>query len=103
MPDRDTLAAFEGQAEEAVRGVERRLNDTVELEVRLDLRFVDVAAHLAQLLRVVAPVPWGEREILSFRLHQTLERHGIFHGAAARRQPYALKQRTHGLRGLGHG
>src|SRR5215813_402130 len=63
MPDRNAVATLEGQAEEAVRGVERGLDDLLELEVRLDCRLVDVAARLAQLLRVVAPVPWREREI----------------------------------------
>src|SRR3954451_8160410 len=99
MPDRDALATFEGHTEQAVRGVERRLDDAVELEVRLDRRLVDVAAHLAQLLGVVAPVPGCEREILSFVLHQALQRGGIFHGAAARWPPHALEQRTHRLRG----
>ena len=92
MPDRDPVAAFEGQSEQAVRGVEGSLDDAVELEVRLDRRLVDVATQLAQLLRVIPPVPRGEREILSFILDQALERHAIFHGAAARRQPHPLEQ-----------
>ncbi len=37
-------SALEGQAEQPVGGVERRLDDVVELEVRLDRRLVEVAA-----------------------------------------------------------
>src|SRR5262249_20939118 len=62
MPDRDAVATLEGQAEQAVRGIERGLDDPLELEIRLDRRLVDVAARLAQLLPLVAPVPRRERE-----------------------------------------
>src|SRR5215471_9509272 len=73
MPDRDAVATLEGQAEQAVRGMERGLDDPLELEIRLDRRLVDVAARLAQLLRVVAPVPRREREIFSLRLYHGLQ------------------------------
>ena len=103
MPDRDAVATLEGQAEQAVRGVERGLDDLLELEIRLDRRLVDVAARLAQLLRVVAPVPRREREIFSLRLHQGLQVVAIRHRAAAPRRPDALQQGTHGLWRLRHG
>src|SRR6516162_1096211 len=73
MPDWNVVATLEGQAEQAVRGVERGLDDALELEIRLDRRLVDVAARLTQLLRVVAPIPGREREIFSLRLHQGLQ------------------------------
>src|SRR6266849_5238616 len=87
MPDRDAVATLEGQAKQAVRGVERGLDDALELQIRLDRRLVDVAARLAQLLRVVAPVPRREREIFSLRLHQRLQGVAIRHCAAAARRP----------------
>src|SRR6266446_3333221 len=64
MPDRDAVATLEGQAKQAVRGVERGLDDALELQIRLDRRLVDVAARLAQLFGVVAPVPRLEREMV---------------------------------------
>src|SRR5262249_57793322 len=97
MPDRDAVATLEGQAEQAVRGVERSLDDLLELEVRLDRRLVDVAARLAQLLRGVAPVPWREREILSLPLPPSLQGLSIPHRAAAARRP-APPQQTSGER-----
>src|SRR5215471_14371082 len=103
MPDRDAVATLKGQAEQAVRGVERGLDDLLELEVRLDRRLVDVAARLAQLLRVVAPVPWREREILSLRLHQSLQGLSIRYRAAASRRPHPLEQAARGLRRFRHG
>src|SRR4029453_9175566 len=57
MPDRHAVASLEGQAEEAARGVECGFDDSIELEIWLDCGFVDGAARLAQLLRVMAPVP----------------------------------------------
>src|SRR5262249_14295625 len=90
MPDRDAVATREGQPDEPVPGVERSRDDLLELEVRLDRRLVDVAARLAQLLRVVAPVPWREREILSLRLRQSLQGLSIRYRAAASRRPDAL-------------
>ena len=102
MPDRDAVATLEGQAKQAVRGVERGLDDALELQIRLDRRLVDIAARLAQLLRVVAPVPRREREIFSLRLHQRLQRIAIRARAAARRRPDAIEQRTHRLGRLCH-
>ena len=103
VPDRNAFAPLEAQSEQAVRGVERRRDDALELEIRLDRRFVDVAARLAQLLRVVAPVPRREREIAALRLHQRLHGIAIRQRVAARRQPDAIEQRAHGLRRLRHG
>src|SRR4029450_10184654 len=64
VPDRDPLATLEGESEQTVCRVEGGLDDALKLEVRLDRAFLDVAARLAQLFRVVAPVPRRQREIL---------------------------------------
>ena len=85
MPDRDVGARLEAQAEQPVRGVERRLDHVVELEVRLDRRLVDVVARLAQLLGVVAPVPRREREVAALRRDHRL--HGVAVGERAARAP----------------
>src|SRR5262249_55281747 len=72
VPDRNSLPAFEGEAEQAVRGVKGGLDDSLKPKIRFDRGLLDVAARLAQLFRVVAPVPRGHGEILSFLLHQRL-------------------------------
>src|SRR5262249_60015389 len=46
MPDRDAIATLEGQAEQAVRGVERGLDDPLDLERRLCCRLFRVAWRL---------------------------------------------------------
>ena len=103
MPGRDVLAALEGEAEQLVGGVERRIDDVVELEVRLHRRFVDVAADLAQLLGVVAPVPRRDLEVAALLPHQLL--HGVAVGerARARRRPDPIEQVAHRVRRLRHG
>ncbi len=102
VPDRNAGERREGQAEQPVRGVEGGLDDAVELQVGLDRGLVDVVARLAQLLRVGAPVPGREREVLAFLLHQLL--HGVAVGerAPARRGPDPVEQAAHGLRRLRH-
>src|SRR3984893_172527 len=67
VPDGNVFALLEAQAEQPVRGVERRLYDPLELEIRLDRRLIHIAAQLAQLLGIIAPVPGGELEVLSLR------------------------------------
>src|SRR5919108_1478928 len=103
MPDRHVVAALEGQAEEAARGVERGFDDSLELEIWLDRRFVDVAACLSQLLRVMAPVPRRQRKIFALRLHQRLQGIAIGERTASRRRPDTLEQRANGVRRLRHG
>src|SRR6266540_21257 len=103
MPDRHVVATLEGQAEEAARGVERGFDDSIELEIWLDRRFVDVAARLAQLLRVMAPVPRRQREIFALRLHQRLQGIAIGERTASRRRPDAIEQSANGVRRLRHG
>ena len=83
--------------------MERRLDDAVELEIGLDRRLVDVAAKLTQLLREIAPVPRGEREIPSLSLYQRLHGVAIRHGAPARRRPDPIEQGAHRLRRFRHG
>ena len=67
-------ALVEGQAEQPAGGVERRLDHLLELQVRLDLRLVEIELRLAAPLGVVAPVPGGELEVAAFRLHDRLQR-----------------------------
>src|SRR6202022_3375744 len=94
VPDGNVFALLEAQAEQPVRGVERRLYDPLELEIRLDRRLIHIAAQLAQLLGIIAPVPGGELEVLSLRLHQLLQRIAVGDRMPARRLPHLLKQRA---------
>ncbi len=52
------MAFLEGEAVELVRGVEHAiLEHVVQLEIRLDLRFIEVVFGLADLLGVELPIP----------------------------------------------
>ncbi len=103
VPDRHVGTAFEAQPEQAVRSIERGLDHAVELEVWLDRGLVDVATRLAQLLRVVAPVPRRERKVLALCLHERLHGIAVGHGARTRRPPDPVEQGAHRLRRLRHG
>ena len=100
--DRHIGARREGQAEQPVRRVERRLDDAVERQVRLDLALVEIEARLAQLLGVVAPVPWREREIAALGGNDLLQGVAFLSDAAARRRPDGVEQAGHGGRRLRH-
>ena len=102
VPDRHVVAGLENEAEQAVRGIERGFDDLPQLEIRLDRRFVDVAAPLAQFLRVVPPVPWREGEVLSLRLQKGLQGVAIGQRTAKRRCPHLIEQRAHRLGRLRH-
>src|SRR5258706_10173931 len=95
VPYRHVRARLEGQSKEAVCGVERSLDDVLELQIRLYRCFVDIAAQLSQLFRVIAPVPCPEREILSFRLQKRLPRIPIRARAPTRPRPDAIEERAH--------
>src|SRR5262249_17530855 len=73
-PHRHVGARREGEAEQALRRVEGRLYDVVELQIRLEIRLVEIVTRLAQLLRVIAPVPRREPEVTAFRMDDGLQR-----------------------------
>src|SRR5262249_18399940 len=102
MPAGDVAAALERQPEQLVGGVERGLDDMMELEVGLDLALVDIALPLAQLFGVVAPVPGRELEIAALLLNQRLHGIAVDERARACRLPPPLEQITHCLRRLRH-
>ena len=60
----NVLQLREAQAEQAVGRLERGLDHPLELEIRLDLRLVDVVALAAHLLGVVAPVPGFDHDVV---------------------------------------
>ena len=92
----------EAQAEQPARGLEGGLDHLVELEVRLDLGFVQIVARLAQLLGVVAPVPRRQREIAALLRDHRLQRVALGRGLGARAAPDLVEQLARRLRGLGH-
>ena len=73
MIDRDVLALLERDAVELVRGEEDAvLEDSLEVEVRPDLRLVEVVLGLAHFLGVKIPVGGAEREPALARVDQLL-------------------------------
>ena len=80
--DRDVLALLEGDAVELVRRIEHAvLEHVVELEVRLDLRIVQVVLRLANLLGVKIPVPRLEREAAVLSVDDRLDVLALARGA----------------------
>ena len=76
--DRNVLALLEGDAVELVGGVEHAvLQHVVQLEVGLDLRFVEIVLGLADLLGVEVPVPRLELEAALLRVDQRLNVFGF--------------------------
>ncbi len=63
MIERQIEALAKGKAEQPVRGEEGRLDHFVELEIGLDLGFIEIELRLAAALGVIAPIPWREVEI----------------------------------------
>src|SRR5829696_792810 len=86
MPDRH-LDRMKRQPEQLLRAIERRLDHAVELEVRLDLGLLEVAAPGAKLLGVVAPVPWRDLEIAALLRDQLLQGVAVGERGLARRRP----------------
>src|SRR6478609_659664 len=74
MPDRDVPALFEGDAEQAGGAVEGGLDHVVEHQIWLDRSVVEIGTALPQLFGVIAPVPWGEREVAALLRDQRLQR-----------------------------
>ena len=103
MPDRDIGALGKAQAEQAFRRVERRFDHAIEIEIRLDLRLIDIAALLPQLLRVIAPVPGREREVAALLLHERLQRVAVGLGARPRPRPHRVEQVADGGLRFRHG
>jgi hypothetical protein len=103
MPGRDVVALGEAKAEQPLRSRKRGRDHAVERQVGLELGFVEIAARLAQLLGVVAPVPRRELEIAALGANEFL--HGVAVGerALARRRPHLLQQVAYRRRRLGHG
>ena len=87
MVDGNVLALVKVEAEQAMRGVERRLNHLLELEVGHDLGFIEIVTLLAQFFGIVAPVPGGQFEIAAFLRDHRLQRLCFFLGAPPRRCP----------------
>src|SRR5437868_9798209 len=57
----------ESNAEQTMRTIERRRKHPLERKIRLDGRFIEIVARLANLLSVVAPIPRLDRQILAAR------------------------------------
>ena len=95
MPGRNIRALLDPQAEQPLGGEERSLDHPVEREVRFDRGLVEIAAALAQLFRIIAPVPWREGEVAALLLHQRLQGFAIGERALARGRPHRLQKVAH--------
>ncbi len=102
--DGEVVALFEGDAVELVGGVEDAvLQDVVELEVGLDLDFVEVVLGLADLLGVEVPVPGLELESRRSGASMTsLDVFGFAVGLGGRGGDERVHELEGGFRGLGH-
>ena len=85
-----------------MRGLEGGVDHLVELEIRLDLRLVQIEFRFAKFLRVVAPVVRRQREIAALLRNHRLQRFTLGHGLGARAAPDLVEQVARRLRGLGH-
>ncbi len=100
---RQVVALGEGEAEQAAGRVEGGLDHAVELQVGLDLSFVEVVLGLAHLLGVVAPVPGLDVDVLAFGTGELAEKIALAVGALGGGGPDLVEQRADGVRRLGHG
>ena len=100
--DGDVVPRRECEPEKPARGVERGGDHVLELQIGLDPTLVEIELSLAPFLRVVAPVPWGEREIAALGLDQALQRVAFAERLFARRPPDGLEQAERRFRRLRH-
>ena len=102
MIELDVEALGEAEAKEAARGVERGLDQPVELQIGLDLALVEIELGLAPLLGEMAPVPWRDFEIAALVGDDALQRLLLLERARDARRPHRFEQIERGPRGLGH-
>ena len=102
MIDRHIVARLELQAIELPGHPEGSRLDVGQLQIRVDLCFVDVEACLARLLGVVAPVPGLQAEAAAGCIDEGLEGVTIRFGGLEGRGPHLAQQVQAGLGGLGH-
>jgi hypothetical protein len=83
--------------------VERRRDDVVEREIRLEVRLIEVVARLAQLLGVVTPIPGSEPEVPALVMDDRLERVALGERTRPRRRPHGVEQPARRVPTPGHG
>ena len=92
----------EANAKQPLRAIERRIEHSIERKIRLDRGFIEVVARLADFLRVVAPVPRFDHDVLAARQRHRPERVAFRCGAGLGGLPNLRQQRRHGARRLRH-
>ena len=92
------LQLLEGEAEQAAGDVEGGGDDVLELQIGLQLAFVEIELGLAPALGIVAPVPRGEAEIAAVLRDHRLQRLLFARHPAERRLPHGVEQLRHRLR-----
>src|SRR5580693_3937737 len=102
MPDWHVGSRPERQSEQALCRIKDGLDHAIETEVRLDTGFIQIAAPLAQLFGVVAPVPRRQLEIAAILLDERLQIVSIGQSLFARARPNRIEQLANGCRRLRH-
>ena len=85
-----------------MRGVERRRDHVIQLEIRLQRRAVDIEFGLPALLRVVVPVPGGQGLVMTFRLRHACQRFALLVGSKLGSAPHPFQKLARGGRRLRH-
>ena len=99
---RQIVALLEAQAVELVGGEEHAVGEhIVQLEVRAQLRFIELVLGLAHLLGVVGPVPGGELEAALLGVDQLLHVGCLLPGVGHGRRGEVIQQLVHRRGGLG--
>src|SRR4051794_14440989 len=93
---------LESQPEQPPRGLERRLDHALELEIGLDLGFLQIVARLPQLLGVIAPIPGSEREIAALCADHRLQFVALAPGPRTPALPDIVEQFAYRFRRLRH-
>ena len=102
MVDGNVAALPEAEAEKPLRGVERRRDHVVQLEVGLQRRPVDAELGHAALFGVMEPIPGRQGLVVAFRLGHLFERRPLLVGPSPCAAPNLIEKIARLSGRLGH-
>ena len=102
MVDGNVVDLSEGDAEQTAGGIERRLDHFLQLQVRLQFRFVEVEEPLPHLLGIVPPVGRREAMVAALFGDECLEVGGLARRPRPAARPNGLEQSRDRFRRLRH-
>ena len=88
----------EFQPEKPRGAIKGRRDHRIELEIRLQLRLIQIMLGQPPLLRIITPIPWRQRIIDPVIMQHPGQPRGISIGLRARRFPNRHEQIAHRLR-----